>query len=253
MSPRHPKLARNVPAESGLGRKLAALAGATSAVAAGTVEAVPYTPTAGVAAAQGIPGFSFVSSTNVSLGSLRPHPETGSSTYWDIDGDGTSNFSLANTGLTNSDSNTIRRAVFSAYGMNDLMVGVPAANPVVLANLATNVILFTANRWSGGAALITSSGVNNIAGQFPNNVSGQFGFSFLEDGNRYYGWGSMVVNPTGNGDGFTITEAYYQGTPWTQIAVGQVPQAVPEPSSIALLAIGAAGVTAWRARRKQAE
>ena len=47
-----------------------------------------------------------------------------------------------------------------------------------------------------------------------------------------------------------ITEAYYNTTPGAAISVGQVPQAVPEPSSMALLGLGAAGVAAWRARRK---
>jgi hypothetical protein len=39
-------------------------------------------------------------------------------------------------------------------------------------------------------------------------------------------------------------------TPGGAISVGAVPQAVPEPSSMALLGLGAAGVAAWRSRRK---
>jgi hypothetical protein len=63
----------------------------------------------------------------------------------------------------------------------------------------------------------------------------------------------MVVDLTPVGQGFKITEAYYNTVAGAGINVGAVPVPVPEPSSIALLAVGAAGVTAWRARRKQAE
>jgi hypothetical protein len=54
--------------------QLLTLAGAAGAavIGGGEAAAVTYTPTAGVAAAQGIPGFSFVDATNVTLGNLRP-------------------------------------------------------------------------------------------------------------------------------------------------------------------------------------
>ena len=46
---------------------------------------------------------------------------------------------------------------------------------------------------------------------------------------------------------FEITMAYYESVPGVAIKVG-----LPEPGSLALLALGAAGVAAWRARRTQA-
>jgi hypothetical protein len=91
------KPAKNESKTLRLRSKIAALAGATGAVAAGSAEAVTYTPTAGVVAAQGIPGFSFVSPSNVTLGSLRP-PATIGITTWDIDGAGAAEFNLENQG-----------------------------------------------------------------------------------------------------------------------------------------------------------
>ena len=100
---------------------------------------------------------------------------------------------------------------------------------------------------------MTSDGVPYSPG-FTANVPGFFGFKFNDGVNLsdfYYGWGSLTIDLLSPGQGFKITEAYYQSTPNTAIQVGDVPQAVPEPSSMALLAAGAAGVAAWRARRKQ--
>lgn len=82
---------------------------------------------------------------------------------------------------------------------------------------------------------------------------GYFGFRFTKNAQTHYGWGVMEIdqlNDTGlpaSGQGFVITNAYYETTPGLGIQV----TAVPEPSSIALLGMGAAGVAAWKVRRKR--
>jgi len=48
----------------------------------------------------------------------------------------------------------------------------------------------------------------------------------------------------------SVKRAAVVKTPGAAISIGQVPVAVPEPSSMALLGLGAAGIAAWRARRK---
>lgn len=225
------------------GHKFAALAGAAGAIAAGTAEAVPYTPTAGVAAAQGIPGFSFVTAANVTLGSLRP-PATAGYLQWDIDGvDG--DFYLQNRQLGTVD------AIFGpvGYGGNTFLGA--RGEGLLISNLATGTPVNNAAAWTNDFAIVTSNGVNRGGANF--NPNGQFGFRFVSGPDTFYGWGSMVVDLTPVGQGFKITEAYYNTVPGAGINVGAVPVAVPEPSSMALLAVGAAGVTAWRARRKQAE
>ena len=101
--------------------------------------------------------------------------------------------------------------------------------------------------------LTVNGGYIFLGRNFLEDTPGQFGFRFVSDNNTYYGWGTLVIDYLAAGRGFQITEAYYNTVPGTGINVGAVPAPVPEPSSIALLAIGAAGVTAWRARRKRAE
>lgn len=250
MMTRNPAHVPATSAKNGLGRKLAALAGATGAVAAGTAEAVPYTATAGVAAAQNIPGFSFdTATTTATLGALLPPATANTSTDWDLDGDGTPDFRLRNGFGGNS-------ATLGLINTNKFVQEYPVAQESwILKNLATNASV------GPGAALVagnggiraTFSGVVSFGTQWTPNQSGQFGFSFASAGSTYYGWGSMVRTGSPRGQGFTITEAYYQTTAGSGILVGQVPQVVPEPSSMVLLAIGSAGVMAWRSRRKQAE
>jgi hypothetical protein len=223
--------------------KIAALAGATGAVAAGTAEAVPYTPTAGVVAAQGIPGFSFVSPSSVTLGNLRP-PATNGTVTWDIDGGG-AEFDLLNQSgtvarLAAADSSVDLRGFFN--------------EGFFIQNLATGANVDTApagGLWAIENVAVTANGQPSAVSGFSVNTSGQFGFRFYDSAaqNYRYGWGSMVIEGATLGSGFKITEAYYTDTPGTTINVGAVP--VPEPANIALLALGSAGVTAWRLRRKQ--
>jgi len=246
MSTHLPANARTAPAKARLGRKLAALAGATGAVAAGTAQAVPYTPTAGVAAAQGIPGFSFVTSTNVTLGSLRP-PASHGFTAWDIDGVGGANFQVKNSYPFPS----FNLARLGGANSSNQLVGATGEG-LILSNLAAGAAVNNSRGFGfSSVALSRNQGPTFQATNFTEDTPGQFGFRFVSNGNTYYGWGSLVIDYLAAGQGFQITEAYYNTVPGAGINVGAVP--VPEPSSMALLAIGAAGVTAWRARRKQAE
>jgi len=72
---------------------------------------------------------------------------------------------------------------------------------------------------------------------------GDVGLSIVRGGDSYYGWADIVVNSD-----YTITlNAFgYDDTPGESEIAG----AVPEPSSIELLALGAAGIAAYRRRRK---
>lgn len=228
----------SAPAPAGkLARKLSVVAGAAGVVAAGAgeVEAVTYTPTAGVVAAQGIPDFSFVDATNVTLGTLRP-PATAGTTGWDVDGIGGSNFTLSNSG-------TVYASLRGSPGVGSFRTNIQ------LANLQAGVTVSQAQAWNAGGFVMTAySGISQPS--FSLNTPGQFGFRFTNGSDTHYGWGSLVIDTAGSalGQGFKITEAYYNSTPGGAISVGAVP--VPEPTAMALLAIGSAGVFAWRARRK---
>jgi hypothetical protein len=85
---------------------------------------------------------------------------------------------------------------------------------------------------------------------------GFFGFAFDIAGQRHFGWGELVLDPPSSGtrgDGFNVTQAYYNDTPGAPIKAGDtvgdsVP--VPEPSSLALVVLAAGGVAAYRRRRQ---
>jgi hypothetical protein len=197
---------------------------------------------AGAAAAQGIPGFSFVDATNVTLGNLRP-PATIGTIGWDVDGTGGDDFQLKKFStyqarLTAVGGQWIYGTVSTSFrGMLNKATGAPVSG-----NLAPNERFFT------GPAIVTFSGDKQFV-FFTANVSGQFGFRFTNASDTHYGWASLLIDETPQGQGYKITEAYYNTTPGAAINVGAVP--VPEPSSMALLGLGAAGVAAWRARRKR--
>jgi hypothetical protein len=223
--------------ETSLTRKLAAVAGAAGAAAIGASEAqaVVYTPTAGVAAAQGIPGFSFVDASNVTLGALLP-PATPGQVGWDVDGSGGIDFLLRNSTSTASLSGGSAPKSFVVNGRNLKKL---TAGSLVSAGVSLHYFVG-----------VTRSGLKeDVSSAFQFNTPGQFGFRFTNASDTYYGWGSLTLVPF-VGQGFVITEAYYNTTPGGAISVGAVPQAVPEPSSMALLGLGAAGVAAWRSRRK---
>ena len=234
-------------------RRVAAVAGAAGAAATGqaVAEGITYVPTAGVVAAQGIPGFSFTAPTTVTSGTLRP-PATEGNTNWDIDGNGQIDFFLEN--FRSSAQNSayfVPRAPFAA-NPNGLLAGATTGSQNLLEIYSNGIVNPAATGWNNGRQWMTFAGDVNQQNAFSNYVAGYFGFRFAFSNNPndyYYGWGSLTIDYEGDGQGFKITEAFYQSTPNTAINVGAVP--VPEPSSMALLAAGAAGVTVWRARKKK--
>lgn len=239
---------------SKIAHRVAAVAGAAGAAAAGESSAITYVPTAGVVAAQGIPGFSFTAPTNVTSGTLRPPAEPGL-TAWDIDGSGSVDFSVlhgVNVFPYSEPYAGLRPLNPFSVNANGLIAtaGTPSAK---LRNVADGSAVGPLAVWNNNVQAMTTSFVNRQTPAFPTNQPGVIGFRFAF-GNAaneyYYGWASLTIDALSPaGQGFKITEAFYQSTPNTAINVGAVP--VPEPANMALLAVGATGVAAWRARRKR--
>lgn len=194
------------------------------------------------------------------------------STLWDLDGDATDDFRLVNfmqgqlqgadqlAGaqiLARFEGNTAG-AAWVKVSPTDELRRLQAGDTVGPNKLFGGIGSVIANAQTGYLFPGTSEGEPTPSDTILNqnwNVgeSGFFGFKFEKDGSDYYGWGRLEIDLLDAGSpyprsgyGFAITDAYYDASPNTPITVG----VVPEPSSMALLGAGAAGVAAWKARRK---
>ena len=260
-SPNHRSFqsSRSAKSHRSVGRRLAALAGAAGAATVGSdahAAGLTLVPTAGVSAASGstlvsgtsgIPGFLFTSVSTITSGTLRPPASSNTAIDWDVDGNG-----LADFRLQNANGSTASIQPLSPFSLN--------ANGLLATGSTENLRLrnafnITVGGGSGGNVFaafglwVVGSGSGILSG-FSDQIPGQFGFKFAygnNPGEYRYGWASITPDTSlPGGQQFTISQAYYSTSP---IAVGAVP--LPEPSSMALLAIGSAGVAAWRARKKQ--
>ena len=105
---------------------------------------------------------------------------------------------------------------------------------------------------SPSEAVLASRFLGSDYGQFqPPNSQGFLGLQFTTASGTFFGYIQVKVNrsPGAGQPGFQFISAAYDNTPGTPIVAG----AVPEPGTLALLAVGAAGVVAIQRRRKAAK
>jgi hypothetical protein len=75
------------------------------------------------------------------------------------------------------------------------------------------------------------------------DVSGYLGLEVLQGSTPEYGWANIVVHPN-----FSVTlDSFALDTSGASVSAGE---GTPEPASILLLALGAAGIAAYRRKRK---
>ena len=191
------------------------LAVASGAAAVFTGVAAPQVAEAGIVQSATLP--------------MSPPASTGSN-YWDVDGDGRDDFRVQNAGsIARLRELTSAQFVSPAARTGDGFAKLNAGFNVGGSMTAGYKFL------SGGQVIsITNSGNIGIevgAQGWAIGDTGYFGFKFSNTSGVQYGWGQISITGTPTGQGYTLTQAYYNDTVGGSIQVGDTggsPSSVPE-------------------------
>jgi hypothetical protein len=102
---------------------------------------------------------------------------------------------------------------------------------------------------SNSSHTLIKTGFSTNEGNWPNNLNDAkfVGLKFNVGADTHYGW--FRVGAEMSGPSARVYDWAYESTPDTAITAGAGAPEVPEPSTFALLALGAAGITALKRRR----
>jgi hypothetical protein len=202
-----------------LSQKLAVASGAAAAFAG---VAAPQSAEAGIVQSTTLP--------------LSP-PASQADNRWDVDGDGTNDFRLRHS------STGTRYAMLTEIGpARFVSPAARASDGFAKLNAGFNVggSLVAGYKFFSTAQRITITTDGAIGGEagaqgWAIGDIGYFGFKFSNGSGVHYGWGQINIHgATGGfvaGQGFTLTQAYYNTTPDASIQVGDTggsPSSVPE-------------------------
>ena len=194
-----------------------------------------------------------IPSITIPAGGLVP-PSTFETINWDIDNDGTYDFSFSKT--TSSSSSTSFYAAARMQDLGDARVagGFKKLSSGDKLGTALDGLSFspgTQNRalmydYSG---TITTGGSLSPGGWSVGDT-GYFGFKFTSSGNTHYGWAEMTLSSSSLQA--TINEAWYNDTPDGAVTVGVIPEPAEFGLGLGALALGAVGLRRMRHNRKAA-
>ena len=164
--------------------------------------------------------------------------------YLDIDGDGTADFNFV--------PNTWRVTLGGIPSTSNFALNPSSSSYIVPWTVGMTIDGTTGSKWTYKGFL--ANGNHGTSTYLFNDFTstGAMGFKFVSglDGQTHFGYMDVQVNgaPGVYGDfTATVTGIFYNQTPNAGITVA----AVPEPSSLGLLALGIAGLATRRLRRQQ--
>jgi hypothetical protein len=142
---------------------------------------------------------------------------------------------------------TFRLWANNAASPNDGAMSTPGGSTTLVGALSAGTFIGSGENFLRTAAITTVG-----TGAVQVNANNYFGFRFLNeaDGQLHYGWATVAISSALNSAPRTIVEMWYESVANTGIAAGDT-VGVPEPSSAALLALGAAGLAALRRRNRK--
>jgi hypothetical protein len=195
-----------------------------------------------------------VPSITIPAGGLVP-PSTLETINWDIDIDGTNDFSFSKRTISSS----INSVYYTTARMQDLGDARVAGGFEKLSSgdkLGTALDGLSFSPTLQNRALISSySGTISVggslsAGGWSVGDTGYFGFKFTISGNTHYGWAEMTLSSSSLQA--TINEAWYNDTPDGAVTVGVIPEPAEFGLGLGALALGAVGLRRMRHNRKAA-
>ena len=192
-------------------------------------------------------------------------PATAGTVPWDIDGDGTEDFRLRNLGGN--------AASFGNVGAAPSLARFVVPNTLTESGFAKLSAGFNISATMPGFSFFPDPEFNSMTrfGNIGNAAAGNgwamgdigyFGFKFTNSSGVHYGWGQIsfhgVTGGFVQGQGFTLTEAYYNGVAGAPIAVGDRGTAVPEidpasAGSVMSLVIGSLAMLERRRKLRAAD